>query len=77
MSATQAILVFVGIPAALAVVTFALVSASAWTRSGRASADYEAGPFMVASDAAVPNPSIVPSDNPDAAVAGGGTSAQW
>lgn len=77
MSALQALLLFVGIPVALAVVTFGLVSASGWTRSGRASADYAAGPFLVVSDAAVPNPSIMPIDNPDAAVAGGGVSAHW
>ena len=77
MSALQALLVFVGIPVALAVVIFGMVSASGWTRSGRASADYAAGPFLVASDPAVPNPSIVPSDYPDAVVTGGGLSAQW
>ena len=77
MNALEAILVFIGIPVALAIVIYVMVSASSWTRSGRTSADYALDPLMVTSDPAVPNPSIVPSDNPAASVAGGGVSAQW
>jgi len=73
----HALLVFVGIPVALAIVIYVLVHAGSWTRSGRASADYDGGPFMVASDPAVPNPSIVRSDVESAPVVGGGVSAQW
>ena len=77
MNALEALLLFVGIPATLALVVYVLVAASSWTRSGRASADYDAGPMMVTSDTAVPNPSILPSDVGATMVVGGGASAQW
>ena len=35
------------------------------------------GPLMVASDPAVPNPSILASDIGSASVVGGGASARW
>ena len=49
MDPLTSLLVFVGIPVAFGVVVYVLVSASSWTRSGRASADYDGGPFMVTS----------------------------
>ncbi len=75
MSLLQILLVFVGIPLALAAVVAVAVSAGSWTRSGRASADYSGGPLLVVSDPPVPNPSIV--DAPGASVAGGGISVRW
>jgi hypothetical protein len=77
VNALEALLLFVGIPATFALVVYVVVSASSWTRSGRASADYDAGPMMVTSDPAVPNPSILPSDIAAKSVVGGGASAQW
>jgi hypothetical protein len=77
VNALQALLLFVGIPVAFAGFVYVAVSASSWTRSGRASADYEGGPFLVASDPAVPNPSILPYDIGSTSVVGGGISAQW
>ena len=62
MNAVQSLLVFVGIPVAFAVVVAVLVYASSWTRSGRVSDDYDAGPFLVVSDPAVPDPSRLPSE---------------
>ena len=75
MNALESLLIFVGIPAGLALLVYMLVSASSWTRSGRTSADYDAGPLMVTSDPAVPNPSIIDTDS--TVVVGGGASAQW
>ena len=79
MSAVQSLLVFIGIPVAFAAVVAMLVYASSWTRSGRVSDDYDAGPFLVVSDPAVPDPSRVPSELVEASgtVAGGGVSARW
>jgi hypothetical protein len=75
----ESLLVFVGIPVAFAVLVATVVYASSWTRAGRASADYDAGPFLVASAAAVPDPSRLPSElaGPSVPVAGGGVSARW
>ncbi len=75
----QSLLVFGGIPVAFAVVVALLVYASSWTQSGRVSADYDAGPFLVVSDPAVPDPSRLPSELAEASgrVAGGGVSARW
>ena len=75
MTTLQALLVFIGIPVGVALVVFVAVSASGWTRSGRASADYDDGPFLICSDPAVPNPSIV--DRQSTSVAGGGVSGTW
>lgn len=77
MNALEALLLFVGIPAALALVVYVLVTAAATTRSARANLDYDGGPLMVASDPAVPNPSILASDIGSASVVGGGASARW
>jgi hypothetical protein len=79
VSPTTALFVFLGIPLAVAVVVAVAVYASSWTRSGRASADYGSGPFMVVSDPAVPDPARLPSELAAASgnVAGGGVSARW
>lgn len=79
MSAVQSLLVFIGIPVAFAALVAMLVYASSWTRSGRVSDDYDAGPFLVVSDPAVPDPSRLPSELTEASgtVAGGGVSARW
>lgn len=78
MNAAQALLVFVGIPVGFAIVVAVLVHASSWTRSGRVSGDYDAGPFMVVSDPALPDPSRLPGDlGASAPVTGGGVSARW
>lgn len=78
MSFVQALLIFAGIPLAFALVVYALVSASAWTRSGRSDADYESSPFLVVSAPAVPDPSRVLGDRSgNDAVVGGGVSARW
>jgi len=75
----QSLFVFIGIPVAFAIVVAIAVYASSWTRAGRASADYESGPFLVASEMAAPDPSRLPSElaGPSVPVAGGGVSARW
>lgn len=79
MDPLTSLLVFIGIPVAFGVVVYVLVSASSWTRSGRASADYDSGPFMVTSDVAVPDPSHLPREIAAGSTtfAGGGVSAKW
>ena len=79
MNSVSALLVFIGIPVTFAVIVSVLVYASSWTRSGRASGDYDAGPFMVTSDPAMPDPSRLPSElaAASATVSGGGVSARW
>ena len=77
MSFVQALLIFLGIPLALALGVYALVNASAWTRSGRSDADYESSPFLVVSAAPVPDPSRLPGDRAADSLAGGGVSARW
>jgi hypothetical protein len=75
----QALLVFIGIPVAFGAIVYVLVSASSWTRAGRVSADYDGGPFMIASDPAMPDPSRLPREVAleSSPVAGGGVSAKW
>ena len=79
MNSVEALAIFIGIPVALAIVIAILVYASSWTRSGRASADYDGGPFMVSSGPALPDPARLPSElaGSSAPVAGGGVSARW
>jgi hypothetical protein len=69
----------VGIPVAFSVVVAVLVYASSWTRSGRVSADYDGGPFMVTSAPALPDPGRLPREMgaTNVTVAGGGVSARW
>ena len=79
MSPLEALLVFVGIPVGFGLLVYVLVSASSWTRSGRASADYESDPFMVTSEPAMPNPSRLPREIAleSSSLVGGGVSATW
>jgi hypothetical protein len=79
VSTVQALFVFGGIPLAFSAVVALLVYASSWTRSGRVSADYDAGPFLVASDPALPDPSRLPRELTagPSSVVGGGVSAHW
>jgi len=79
VSPLAALLAFVVLPIALGVVIYVLLSAGSWTRSGRASADYDDGPFLVSSDPAVPDPSHLPRELGTGieAYVGGGASAQW
>lgn len=78
MSPLASVLIFIGIPVAFAVVVVALVSASSWTRSGRATGDYEGSPFMIATGPALPDPGRLPSDvGVSTSAAGGGISARW
>jgi hypothetical protein len=76
VNAVQALGVFVGIPVALGIIIYVLVSASAWTRSGRASADYDSNPLLIASAPAMPDPSRLPSELSQSRV-GGGVSGGW
>lgn len=73
----EALGLFVGIPVAFAIVVVIAVGASSWTRSGRVTGDYDAGPFMVVSSAPLPDPSVVADESSIAPVAGGGVSARW
>lgn len=79
MDPLTALLLFIGIPVGLGIVVYVLVSASSWTRSGRASADYDDGPFMVASDPAMPDPSRLPREIAagPTSLAGGGVGGKW
>ena len=79
MSPLTALLAFIVLPIALGIVIYVLLSAGSWTRSGRASADYDSDPFLVTSDPAVPNPSYLPREIGAGADAylGGGASAKW
>ena len=78
MTPLEAIGIFIGIPVAFGVVVYALVTASSWTRSGRASDDYEGSPFLIASGPALPDPGRLPSDiGVSTTAAGGGISARW
>ncbi|MBK9740329.1 MAG: hypothetical protein IPO93_12635 [Actinobacteria bacterium] len=79
MDPLTALLLFVGIPVGFGIVVYVLVSASSWTRSGRASADYDDGPFMVASEAAMPDPSRLPREiaSGPTSLAGGGVGGKW
>jgi len=79
VSPLSALLAFLVLPVVLGIIVYVLLSAGSWTRSGRASADYDGGPFLVTSDPAVPNPSHLPREIGVGAEAfvGGGASAQW
>jgi len=77
MSTLQAIGFFVGIPVALAIVIFVLVSAGSWTRRGD---EADGGPLMIVSDAAVPDPAALPREiasGISTSFAGGGVSGRW
>jgi hypothetical protein len=77
MSSGQALLVFLGIPVAIAAIIWLLVLAPGWTRGGRASsADAWTGdPLVLGSDeTATAVPALEPGAAPDKT---GGTSASW
>jgi hypothetical protein len=79
VSPLASLLAFVVLPIAFGVIVYVLVSASSWTRSGRATDDYDSGPFLVASAPALPNPSHLPREIGEGADAlvGGGSSDKW
>jgi hypothetical protein len=79
----EALLVFLGIPVGFAVVVFLAVSASSWTRGGRANdvarATGELGPLYLCSTASAPDPSVLPREigMGSASLVGGGASGRW
>ncbi len=77
MNPVEALGLFLGIPLAVAVVIAIAVGASSWTRSGRVTGDYDAGPFMVVSSAPLPDPSVISDETSIVPAAGGGVSARW
>lgn len=83
MNTGEALLVFLGIPVGFAALVFVAVSAASWTRSGRASevarVTGEHGPLFIASDAAAPDPAVLPREVGEASsnLAGGGASGRW
>ena len=77
MSTLQAIGFFVGIPIAMAIIIFVLVSAGSWMRRGE---DAVGGPLMIVSDTAVPDPASLPREiatGLTTSYAGGGVSGRW
>lgn len=83
MNTGEALLVFLGIPVGFAVLVFFLVSASSWTRSGRAGevarATGEHGPLYLTSTASAPDPSVLPREIGvgSTSLVGGGASGRW
>ena len=83
MNSGQALLIFLVIPAAFAVLVALLVFAGSWTRSGRAAGVSEAveagGPLFIQTSGAVPDPSRLPLEigAGSTAVAGGGAHGSW
>lgn len=85
MSAFQAVMIFAGIPLALAAVVILAVAAPSWTRSSRGKVtdefDSAAGSesIFISSDVAAPNPSILPPEISAQATSlvGGGAHASW
>lgn len=76
MNPVEAVGLFIGIPVALAIIISVAVAASSWTRSGRVTGDYDAGPFLAVSGPPLPDPSVIVSDRVTS-VEGGGVSARW
>ena len=78
-------MVFLGIPIALAVLVVLAVAAPSWTRSSRGKVTDEfdsasgSSSIFISSDAAAPNPSILPTEiSVQASVlVGGGSRASW
>ena len=78
-------MIFLGIPIALAVLVVLAVAAPSWTRSSRGKVTDEfdsasgSSSIFISSDAAVPNPSILPTEiSAQASVlVGGGSRASW
>lgn len=85
MSAFQAVMIFAGIPLALAAVVILAVAAPSWTRSSRGKVtdefDSAAGSesIFISSDVAAPNPSILPPEisAQTTSLVGGGAHASW
>ena len=85
MSAFQAIMIFAGIPLALAAVVILAVAAPSWTRSSRGKITDEfdsasgSESIFISSDVAAPNPSILPPEISAQATSlvGGGAHASW
>ena len=80
MTAGEAVLVFGGIPLAVAAVVYLLVAAPGWTRSGRAGAAdaWTAEPVVVGSDEERPATTPAVEQAPETPSADtGGTSASW
>jgi len=85
VSAFQAIMIFLGIPIALAIVVVLAVAAPSWTRSSRGKATDEfdsasgSASIFISSDPAAPNPSILPPEISAQAssLVGGGSHASW
>ncbi len=85
MSAFQAIMIFAGIPLALAAVVILAVAAPSWTRSSRGKVTDEfdsasgSESIFISSDVAAPNPSILPPEISAQATSlvGGGAHASW
>jgi hypothetical protein len=78
-------MIFLGIPIALAVLVVLAVAAPSWTRSSRGKVTNEfdsasgSSSIFISSDAAAPNPSILPTEiSAQASVlVGGGSRASW
>ncbi|MBT4948457.1 MAG: hypothetical protein WBH19_10570 [Candidatus Nanopelagicales bacterium] len=85
MSGFQVIMVFLGIPIALTVLVVLAIAAPSWTRSSRGKVTDEfdsasgSSSIFISSDAAAPNPSILPTEiSAQASVlVGGGSRASW
>ncbi len=85
MSAFQAVMIFAGIPLALAAVVILAVAAPSWTRSSRGKVTDEfdsasgSESIFISSDVAAPNPSILPPEISAQATSlvGGGAHASW
>jgi hypothetical protein len=85
VSAFQAIMIFAGIPLALAAVVILAVAAPSWTRSSRGKVTDEfdsasgSESIFISSDVAAPNPSILPPEISAQAssLVGGGAHASW
>ena len=79
MTPLTAVLVYAGIPIALAIILWALLSAKAWKSGSDEAADDKGGPFLVTTGAAKPDPSRLPRelDSRSSILAGGGASGRW
>ena len=78
-------MIFLGIPIALAVLVVLAVAAPSWTRSSRGKVTDEfdsasgSSSIFISSDAAAPNPSILPTEisAQSSVLVGGGSRASW
>ncbi|MBT5806052.1 MAG: hypothetical protein HOI16_02010 [Actinobacteria bacterium] len=85
MSGFQVIMVFLGIPIALTVLVVLAIAAPSWTRSSRGKVTDEfdsasgSSSIFISSDAAAPNPSILPTEISAqlSVLVGGGSRASW